>query len=100
MFGDFDKYILVFLVGLLVSYLLTPVVKAMAFRFGIVDMPDERRPHKRPTTRGGGVAVFIAVQVACLLAFALPWPRHPGGLDFGWWERFALASMILFVVGI
>jgi UDP-N-acetylmuramyl pentapeptide phosphotransferase/UDP-N-acetylglucosamine-1-phosphate transferase len=100
MFGDFDKYILVFLVGLLVSYLLTPVVKAMAFRFGIVDMPDERRPHKRPTARGGGVAVFIAVQVACLLAFALPWPRHPGGLDFGWWERFALASMILFVVGI
>jgi UDP-N-acetylmuramyl pentapeptide phosphotransferase/UDP-N-acetylglucosamine-1-phosphate transferase len=100
MFGDLDKYILVFLTGLLVAYLLTPVVKAMAFRFGVVDMPNERRPHQRPTARGGGVGLFIAVQVACLLAFALPWPRHAGGLDFQWWERFALASLVLFVVGI
>jgi len=100
MFGDLDKYILVFLTGLLASYLLTPVVKKLAFRFGVVDTPNARRPHQRPTARGGGVAVFIAVQAACLLAFALPWPRHQGGLDFAWWQHFALASLILFVVGI
>jgi UDP-GlcNAc:undecaprenyl-phosphate GlcNAc-1-phosphate transferase len=100
MFGDFDKYFMVFLTGLLVSYLLTPVVKMLAFRFGVVDMPSERRPHQRPTARGGGAAVFIAVQVACLLAFALPWPRKVGGLDIVWWQHFALASLILFFVGI
>ena len=100
MFGDLDKYILVFLTGLAVAYLLTPVVKKLAFRFGVVDLPGERRPHQRPTARGGGVAVFIAVQAACLLAFDLPWPRRPGGLDFIWWRHFALASLILFVVGI
>lgn len=100
MFGDLDKYILVFLTGLLASYSLTPVVTKLAFRFGVVDMPNVRRPHQRPTARGGGVAVFIAVQVACLLAFALPWPRHEGGLDFLWWQHFALASLILFIVGI
>ena len=100
MFGDLDKYILVFLTGLLASYLLTPLVKSLAFRFGAVDLPNERRPHQRPTARGGGVAVFIAVQVACLLAFLWPWPKHPGGLDFAWWQRFAVASLILFVVGI
>lgn len=100
MFSDFDKYILVFLTGLVVSYLLTPAVRALAFRFGVVDLPGERRPHQRPTARGGGAAVFIAVQAACLLAFALPWPKQAGGLDFIWWEHFALASLILFVVGI
>jgi UDP-GlcNAc:undecaprenyl-phosphate/decaprenyl-phosphate GlcNAc-1-phosphate transferase len=98
MFGDFDKYILVFLTGLLVTYLLTPVVKALAFRFSIVDMPNERRPHQRPTARGGGVAVFIGVQAACLLAVAFP--NLSSDFDFRWWLRFAMASSILFVVGI
>jgi UDP-N-acetylmuramyl pentapeptide phosphotransferase/UDP-N-acetylglucosamine-1-phosphate transferase len=100
MFGDFDKYIMVFLTGLLVSYLLTPVVKAMAFRFGVVDLPNERRPHKRPTARGGGVALFVAVQFACLLAVTFPWPKLAGEFDFAWWWRFAFASLILFAVGI
>src|SRR5580698_8370044 len=100
MFGDLNKYIYVFFAGLLVSYLLTPVVRTLAFRFRVVDLPNARRPHQRPTARGGGVAVFIAVQLACLLAFELPWPQHTGGLDFAWWQRFALASLILFVVGI
>ncbi len=100
MFGDLDKYILVFLTGLVVSYLLTPVVKKLAFRFGVVDMPNARRPHQRPTARGGGAGVFIAVQIACLVAFSLTWPRHENDLDFAWWERFVGASLILFIVGI
>ena len=100
MFGDLDKYILVTLAGLLVSYFLTPLVKKFAFQFGVVDLPNARRPHQRPTARGGGIGVFIAVQAACLLAFALPWPRHENDLDFAWWLRFAAASLILFIVGI
>src|ERR1700723_3057509 len=100
MFGDLDKYFLVFLTGLVASYLLTPLVKKLAFQVGVVDMPNERRPHQRPTARGGGVGVFIAVQLACLLAFALPWPRHDNDLNFAWWMHFAVASLILFIVGI
>jgi UDP-GlcNAc:undecaprenyl-phosphate/decaprenyl-phosphate GlcNAc-1-phosphate transferase len=100
MFGDLDKYFLVFLTGLVASYLLTPLVKKLAFQVGVVDMPNERRPHQRPTARGGGVGVFIAVQLACLLAFALPWPWHDNDLNFAWWMHFAVASLILFIVGI
>lgn len=102
MFGDLDKYILVFLTGLIVSYLLTPVVKMLAFQFGVVDLPNQRRPHQRPTARGGGVALFIGVQAACLLAVAFPWSNNKlaGGLDFHWWWHFAAASSVLFVVGI
>ena len=100
MFGDFDKYIMVFLVGLVVTYLLTPVVRSLAIRFGVVDLPDTRRPHKRPTARGGGVAVVIGVQVACLAAVLFPWPKLAGALDFFWWQKFAMASLVLLVVGI
>jgi UDP-N-acetylmuramyl pentapeptide phosphotransferase/UDP-N-acetylglucosamine-1-phosphate transferase len=100
MFGDLDKYVLVFLVGLTVTYLLTPVVRGMAIRFGVVDLPDARRPHKRPTARGGGVAVVLGVHAACLVAVLFPWPKVAGALDFGWWQKFALASLVLVVVGV
>ncbi len=61
-----SKYIAVFLTGFTVSYFLTPVVRWVAVRFGIVDLPNERRPHKQPTARGGGLAVFLGFHAACL----------------------------------
>ena len=100
MFGDLDKYILVFLTGLVVTYLFTPLVRSLAIRFGVVDLPDARRPHKRPTARGGGVAVVLGVHVACLVAVWFPCPQIAGALDFVWWEKFALASLVLLAVGI
>jgi UDP-N-acetylmuramyl pentapeptide phosphotransferase/UDP-N-acetylglucosamine-1-phosphate transferase len=100
MFGDLDKYLLVFLVGLVVTYLLTPAVRCLAIRFKVVDLPDARRPHKRPTARGGGVAVVLGVHAACLVAVLFPWPQLAGALDFVWWEKFALATLVLLVVGI
>lgn len=100
MFGGIDKYLLVFLTGLAVTYILTPLVRGLAVQFGVVDKPDARRPHKRITARGGGLAVVIGVQIACLVAFAFPWPKLAGGLNFGWWQHFALASLILLIVGI
>lgn len=100
MFGDFDKYILVFLTGLAVTYLLTPLVRTAAIRLGVVDLPDARRPHKRPTARGGGLAVVLGVHVACLVAVLFPWPAMEGALDLVWWEKFAAASLVLLVVGL
>jgi UDP-N-acetylmuramyl pentapeptide phosphotransferase/UDP-N-acetylglucosamine-1-phosphate transferase len=100
MFGEFDKYILVFLTGLLVTYLLTPVVRGLAHKYGVVDKPDERRPHKRITARGGGVAVVIGVHAACLVAILFPWSQSGGALDFGWWQKYALASLVLLIVGV
>ena len=100
MFGDLDKYLAVFLVGLVVTYLLTPVVRGLAIRFGVVDLPDARRPHKRPTARGGGLAVVLGVHAACLMAVLFPWPSVAGALDFVWWQKFALASLVLLVVGV
>jgi UDP-GlcNAc:undecaprenyl-phosphate GlcNAc-1-phosphate transferase len=100
LFDYFDKYLAVFLTGFLVTYLLTPVVRALAVRFGVVDLPNERRPHARPTPRGGGLAVFLGFHAACLMAVLFPWPKFAGGLDLDWWQHFILPTLVLLVVGL
>jgi UDP-N-acetylmuramyl pentapeptide phosphotransferase/UDP-N-acetylglucosamine-1-phosphate transferase len=100
MFGRLDKFIVVFLTGSVISYVLAPWVGRLASRLGAVDLPNGRRPRRRPTPRGGGLAVFVGFHAACLAALALPWPQLAGSLGFAWWWHFALASLVLLVVGI
>ena len=53
--------ILALLVALVVSFLMTPVVKTFAYKVGAIDVPkDNRRMHKEPIPRLGGLAIFIA----------------------------------------
>ena len=49
------------LVSLVVSLILTPLVRELNRRLGMVDKPDARRINKVPIPRGGGVAVFLSV---------------------------------------
>ena len=45
----------------LLSLLLTPLVRNLFRRWGLVDHPDSaRKLHKRPVPSGGGVAVALA----------------------------------------
>ena len=54
----------------LLSFLLTPPVKRLAHKIGAVDIPkDERRMHKQPIPRLGGLAIFSGCVIA-LLTFA------------------------------
>lgn len=46
------------------AFLITPVVRALAHRLGVVDEPDERRVNTSPVPRGGGIAVAAAFLVA------------------------------------
>ncbi len=63
-------------VALLVAWLLTPVVKKLAFKYGAVDDPnrDDRRVHTVPLPRWGGMAIFagIIASIAIVLPFAYP----------------------------
>ncbi len=55
------------LAAALISFVLTPVVKALAPRFGFVDVPkDERRMHKHPIPTIGGLAIFTAFVLVSL----------------------------------
>lgn len=63
-------------VALIVSWLLTPWVRSLAINKGAVDDPkrDDRRIHKEPLPRWGGLAIYAGIVVALLvvLPFAFP----------------------------
>ncbi len=56
------------LVAALVALISTPVVKALAFRVGAVDVPkDARRMHDHPIPRMGGLAIFFGFILSVLI---------------------------------
>lgn len=54
------RYILVFIVSLSTSLILTPLVRRVALRFGVLDVPNERKIHDHPIPLWGGIAVYLA----------------------------------------
>jgi UDP-N-acetylmuramyl pentapeptide phosphotransferase/UDP-N-acetylglucosamine-1-phosphate transferase len=97
--GNWEIYLAAFLTGLVVTYLLTPLVRSSATRLGIVDLPGERRSHKWPTARGGGLAVVVGVHVSCLLVLAFS-RQYFEGLNLHWYLYYGGASLILLAVGL
>ncbi len=60
-------YAVTFLLALGFTLLLTPLVREMNRRLGMVDRPDARRINKVPIPRGGGLALFLGVVGAYLV---------------------------------
>lgn len=79
--GGFRFPLMVGFLALLVSMLLTPLVKHLAFKYGAVDDPkrDDRRVHKEPLPRWGGIAIYAGFLIAVLvgLPFAYPGKAFP-----------------------
>ena len=51
-----------------VSFLATPLVKTLAYKVGAIDVPkDNRRMHKVPIPRLGGLAIFLAFLLSALV---------------------------------
>ena len=61
MIADAIPYAIVFFAALVLTLALTPLVRGMSRRLGMVDKPDPRRINKVPVPRGGGLAVVVGV---------------------------------------
>lgn len=72
-----SKYIEIFVIALITSWVLTPYVGRFAIRCGIVDVPNARRLNRVPVPTGGGLAIFIAFWLALLITGASH-PALPG----------------------
>lgn len=54
--------------ALVISFLMCPLVKSFAYKIGAIDVPkDNRRMHKKPVPRLGGLAIFLGFIVSMLL---------------------------------
>ena len=60
--------VLSFLIALVVTMALMPMLMRYAVRIGLVDLPAARKVHSRPIPRVGGVAMAGGIGVALLLA--------------------------------
>ena len=82
--------------GFLFSLLLTPVVRNLSRRWGVVDVPGgDRTIHDRPIPRVGGIAIAIAYLLAycCLMLVKLK-----GGIII--WDSFDFALRLLPAAGV
>ena len=83
--------VLALVTALVVSFITTPVVKALAQKMGAVDVPkDNRRMHDHPIPRMGGLAIFFGFLLSVLIFLPLT-PELKGML---------LGSVIIVVLGI
>ncbi len=52
----------------LIAFTTTPAVSVLAYKIGAIDVPlDERRMHKKPTPRIGGLAIFAGFVISSLV---------------------------------
>ena len=56
-----------YFISFFLTILFTPLINRLSSYFGLLDKPDDRRRHNKPTARLGGIAIFIS----CLLSFLL-----------------------------
>jgi len=57
----------IILITFLVSVFLVPLAKRIANHVGAIDVPDQRKVHKNPTPRMGGLAIYAAFLVGYIL---------------------------------
>ncbi len=79
----------VFLLSLVISILLTPWVKKIAYQVGAVDVPNDRKVHLKPIPRIGGVAFFLSILVVNVIFNKSPVV-----------EKILFGGLLVFLVGL
>src|SRR5487761_2609320 len=92
-------YVLVMLVGALVTLVANPPARAISLRVGYTAQPDDRKVHQKVTPYGGGAAMLVGFCIALLAAFAIPSLRS---IITSSHEMIGvlLATGVIFVVGV
>lgn len=63
---SYERTIIAFFVSLITVLIITPLVKRLAVKTGVVDQPDNRKIHDKVMPRMGGLAIFIGVLAGSL----------------------------------
>lgn len=71
----FKMIVLLFLLSI-ISAIITPFIRKLAFVLGAVDNPNARRVNKKPMPTIGGLGIFITVNIGCFILFRDQFPTH------------------------
>lgn len=103
--NDWYTYLILFLVGLLVTILTTPLAKRIAWKVNAVDYPSAWRINKQATPRVGGIAIFLGLAGALITQYVgtvyFDWPvvfiPHPSMVIE--YRMLAVSVLVMFMVG-
>jgi len=88
-------FFLAFVGPFVLTLLLTPLVRELHRKWGMVDKPDPRRINKVPIPRGGGIAIVISVFVGYgLFVLVFGRPAVQGVTNVVYWRMSVLALAI------
>lgn len=93
-------YVTVFASSLVLTLILTPLVREVNRRLGMVDQPDPRRINTVPIPRGGGMAVLVGILVPYFifhLVSGRPWVQ---GLTNGQSYRMIVLMVAIALLGL
>jgi UDP-GlcNAc:undecaprenyl-phosphate GlcNAc-1-phosphate transferase len=97
----FHSYIGVLVAAFLVTLIMTPVMRRLAVKHGIIDRPSEaRKIHRLPVAYLGGVAVFLGMVAGILFAatsgfHSLVQFHHSKNIDDSMWPGGVPISIVL-----
>ncbi len=91
------EYFLIFVVAAAVTYVATPMVRALAVMTGAFTPVRDRDIHETPIPRLGGVAIFLGFAAAVLVARQLPFLK--GVYNGGQLTGVLIAAAIVCLVG-
>ena len=85
--------IISFVTSAAISLILIPIIIQVSIRLNLVDKPDERKVHKGPIPRLGGVAIFVATLLGVVTS-------SEGIQAIVMWPVLFSSMLILFFIGI
>ena len=93
-------FAIVFFAALALTLVLTPIVREINRRLGMVDKPDPRRINKVPIPRGGGAALFLGLFGSFFVYVLATGSRWVGSGVGSHSLRFAALSTAVFLLGL
>jgi len=93
------KYFLFFFISIAISLLITPLIRLVAKKLNILDLPSERKAHKKPTPLLGGIPIFIAFNLTIFLGILFNFEYLEKFYTSKWISIF-IAQLIILGIGI
>ena len=94
-----NKYLLFFSISTLISLLITPLIRLIAKKLNILDLPSERKIHQKSVPVLGGIPIFIAFNLTILLGILFNFKFLEEFLTSKWKAIF-ISQFIILGIGI
>jgi len=89
-------HILGFFIAFLLALVIVPAVRSFCLKKGLVDIPNERKVHKLPIPRLGGVAIWLCTILTFIILVLVNW-HYPYGNGL---SGILVGGSIMFLLGL